>query len=358
MRLLTGFPGFLGTEFITRLLQQTDASFLVLVQEKFEELAKAQIALLEAGIPGATGRVRPVIGDITLPGLGLPAGFSLQGITEVDHFAAIYDLNVKESLARLVNIEGTRNVLDFARGLPDLRALHYVSTCYVSGRFGGTFLESDLEKGQVFNNFYESTKFEAERLVRARMKDGLPAVIYRPSIVVGDSRTGATRKYDGPYFVIQWLLRQGKSALLPRLGDPSKFTINLVPSNYVLDAMVRLSQQPSSIGQTFQLADPRPYTIGKIVDILARDCERSLIQIPLPKNFAKFAVSAVPGLEGWLGIPRGALDYFVHPTRYDTSETLRSLQGTGIECPDFSSYSKTLVEYMKENPGVRSKPLV
>lgn len=358
MRLLTGFPGFLGTEFITRLLRQTDASFLVLVQEKFETLALEQIHALEQSIPGARERVKPLRGDITLPGLGLPSDFPGESITEVDHFAAIYDLNVQESLARRVNIEGTRNVLDFTKNLPHLRALHYVSTCYVSGRYDGTFLESDLEKNQSFNNFYESTKHEAERLVRARMQEGLPAVIYRPAIVVGDSRTGATRKYDGPYFVMQWLLRQGRRALLPKLGDPTRFSINLVPSDYVLDAMVYLSQQATSVGRTFQLADPRPHTIEEIVAILARDCGRSLISLPLPRNFAKAAVAAVPGLENWLGIPRGALDYFVHPTRYGTGETENALRGSGIECPDFASYSKRLVDYMKAHPDIRSKALV
>jgi thioester reductase-like protein len=357
MRLLTGFPGFLGTEFIARILKQTDASFRVLVQRKFETLAQEQILSLDQTIPGARSRIIPVTGDITLPGLGLPPDFSGEAITEVDHFAAIYDLNVKEALARELNIEGTRNVLDFVRTLPRLKALHYVSTCYVSGRYDGTFHEGDLEKGQDFNNFYESSKFEAERLVRARMQEGLPAVIYRPAIVVGDSRTGATRKYDGPYFVMQWLLRQGRRALLPKLGNPAKFSINLVPSDYVLDAMVHLSLQASSVGRTFQLADPRPHTIEEIVAILARDCERSLISIPLPKGFAKTAVAAVPGLENWLGIPRGALDYFVHPTRYDTRETLNALKGSGIECPDFSSYSRRLVEYMKAHPDIRSKPL-
>jgi thioester reductase-like protein len=358
MRLLTGFPGFLGTEFITRILRQTDDSFYVLVQEKFESLARQQIEAIEQSGPDLRGRIQPVIGDITLPGLGLPADFSSSGITEVDHFAAVYDLNVKETIAQRINVEGTRQVLDFLKTLPNLKALHYVSTCYVSGRVNGRFFESDLEKNQAFNNFYESTKHEAERLVRNAMREGLPAVIYRPAIVVGDSRTGATRKYDGPYFVMQWLLRQGSRALLPKLGNPSEFTLNLVPSDFVLDAMTHLSQQASSIGKTFQLADPRPHTIEEIVAILARDCGKSLISIPLPKGFAKFAVAAVPGLENWLGIPRGALDYFVHPTDYDTSETLRGLKNSGIECPDFGSYSRRLVEYMITHPEIRSKPLI
>ena len=156
-------------------------------------------------------------------------------------------MNVTEAVGKKINVLGTENILAFCESLPCFKKLHYVSTCYVSGKHEGTFLESDLDLGQKFNNFYESTKFEAEMRVREKMAKGLPASIYRPSIVVGNSQTGETQKFDGPYFIIQWLLRQGKFAILPKLGNPDRYTINLVPSNYVLDAMAYLCNQDSSI---------------------------------------------------------------------------------------------------------------
>lgn len=357
MRLLTGFPGFLGSEFIDRLLRSTPTRFLVLVQPKFEDLAKQQISKLESKIPGASERVTIVIGDITLPGLGISSPALLQEITEVDHFAAIYDLNVDPETAARVNVEGTRNVLNLIPTLPRFKALHYISTCYVSGRHEGRFFETDLEKGQTFNNFYESTKYEAEVLVREKMKAGMPTVIYRPSIVVGNSKTGVTQKFDGPYFVMQWLLRQGKNAIMPEVGNPSAYRINLVPSDYVLDAMAYLSQREDAIGKTFQLADPAPLTIKEVVQVLARDCEKKIIKIRLPKGLTQSALKVVPGLENWIGIPRSSLDYFIHPTEYDVSTTLQFLKGSGITCPSFSSYSKILVEYRKAHPEVRSKAL-
>src|SRR6202000_3048246 len=100
------------------------------------------------------------------------------------------------------------------------------------------FEERDLEKGQAFNNFYEETKHRAEILVRDRMRDGLPATIYRPSIVVGDSRTGVTQKLDGPYFFMRWLLRQPRYALLPVIGGADRFRFNVVPGHFVLGASV------------------------------------------------------------------------------------------------------------------------
>jgi thioester reductase-like protein len=357
MRLLTGFPGFLGTEFISRLLKETDARFLVLIQEKFGDLAKDRIRELDSRIPGAASRVEMIFGDITRPGLGILGDSRLDQVTEVDHFAAIYDLNVAKEPALRVNVEGTRNVLELIESLPRFRCLHYVSTCYVSGRWNGMFREADLELGQEFNNYYESTKYEAERLVRSKMNSGLPATIYRPSIVVGDSRTGETGKYDGPYFVLQWLLRQGRFAVLPEIGDPAAYRINLVPSNYVLDAMAFLATKPSSIGKTFQLADPAPLTIEEVVDLFAKHCEKSLIKIPLPKSFAKAAIASIPGLESWLGIPRSSLDYFIHPTSYDVAETLRALEGSDIHCPRFPDYVKKLIDYRIRNPNLRTKAL-
>jgi thioester reductase-like protein len=356
MRLITGFPGFLGTELMDRLLRNSDARFLALIQSKFLELAKLKILELEKRVPGAIQRIELIEGDITEPGLGL-RNFDRKGqINRVYHFAAVYDLNVSEKLAKKINVEGTRHVLDFIETLPSLKHFHYVSTCYVSGRHDGPFSEADLEKGQSFNNFYESTKHEAEVLVRSRMNE-IPTTIYRPSIVVGDSNTGETQKYDGPYFVLQWLLRQGHFAILPQMGDPTQYTINLVPSNFVIEAMVYLSERESSIGKTFQLADPAPLTIAETVQVLAKACKRQLITIPLPKAFAKWAVGTLPGLETWLGIPRSSLDYFVHPTHYDTRETLNALKDSGIHCPPFESYVKILVEYMTANPEVRKKAL-
>jgi thioester reductase-like protein len=249
-------------------------------------------------------------------------------------------------------------VLGLIKSLPGFRCLHYVSTCYVSGRFNGVFREADLELGQSFNNFYELTKYEAEVLVQNEMKSGLRAAIYRPAIVVGDSRTGETGKYDGPYFVLQWILRQGKNAILPEIGNPESFRINLVPSNYVLDAMAFLATKESSAGKTFQLADPSPLTIKEVVDLFAKHLGKKIIRIPLPKSFAKAAIAGIPGLESWLGIPRSSLDYFTHPTVYEVSQTLQALQGSGIECPPFADYAKSLIDYRIRNPDLRTKAMI
>src|SRR4051812_22238251 len=146
-------------------------------------------------------------------------------------------------------LEGTRHVLDFAERCRALRRFDYVSTCYISGYYSGTFRETDLDLGQRFNNYYEETKFLAELEVRKRT--GLPATVYRPSVVVGDSATGVTQKFDGPYFVMQWLLRQPRLALLPVVGRPKRHRFNVVPRDFIVDALEALTGSDDTVGRTF-----------------------------------------------------------------------------------------------------------
>ncbi len=356
--LLTGFPGFLGSELLSRSMDQSTDRFTCLVQEKFLPLATQKLDSWTLKRPEIRERVRLMVGDITRPGLGIAEPEAMRDVSRVQHFAAVYDLNVKREIAQKINLDGTVNILRFCEKLTGFHRLDYVSTCYVSGRFNGVFREADLEQATVFNNHYESSKHAAETAVREAMKQGLPATIFRPAIVVGNSRTGETQKFDGPYFVMQWLLRQGKRALLPRLGDPDRYTINLVPSDFVVDAIAALCCDPTTTGKTFQLADPAPLSIRDTVRVIAEACEKKLIEIPLPKWLAKSAVGGVPGLESWLGIPRSSLDYFVHPTSYDTTNATTHLERLGIHCPRFEEYVPRLVQFMKENPEIRNQAMI
>jgi thioester reductase-like protein len=359
---VTGFPGFLGAELLPRLLRRRPEDVAVcLVQPHWRATAEDKIAQIEAADPGAAGRIRLVEGDITAPDLGLGAeAAALQAdVREIYHLAALYDLSCGRDLAMRINVLGTRHTLDFAGGCPDLARYQYVSTCYVSGRYAGIFRETDLVKGQTFNNFYEETKYLAEVEVRERMAQGLPATIYRPSVVMGDSKSGKTQKYDGPYFIIQWLLRSpAPLAVMPLVGDPSMTRFNTVPSDYVLDALTHLSGLEDSLGETYALADPSPMTIEELLSELARATGKRLLPVPLPKRVAKTAVARVPGLYQVLRIPASAIDYFVHPTHYDTTNARTALAGTGIDCPPFPSYVDRLVDFVRLHREIGAKAMV
>ena len=358
---MTGFPGFLGSALLPRIVARTGEAATCLVQPRYHHAAELRVKELVAEDSSLDGRIQLVEGDIAAGGLGLSdhdAASVWATVTEIWHLAAVYDLTVDAGLAARVNVEGTRNVLDASVRCDRLRRLHYFSTCFVSGRQPGPFDEEDLEVGAPFHNHYEATKHLAEAEVRRRMGDGLPATIYRPSIVMGDSRTGETQKYDGPYFALQLLLRQPRVALLPVIGDPGLTAVNVVPRDFVVAAAAYLSGLPQSAGRTYALADPHPLTVDAMVDVLADATGRRVIKVPLPRRLAKASIRLVPGVRRLMRMPPELVDYFAHPTWYLTANATADLEGSGIAVPPFAGYAGRLVEYMRAHPEFGSQPMV
>ncbi len=340
--LITGYPGFLASSLLPRILnQRPEDQVACLVEPRFLEVARQRLESLD---PALAPRVQLVSGDITRPGLGLDLPLDP---VEIFHFAAVYDLNMERTLGLRVNLEGTQHVLDFAERCPQLHKLHYVSTCYVSGRYPGVYRETDLDKGQRFNNYYEETKFLAEVEVQ---KSRLPWVIYRPAIVVGDSRSGATLKYDGPYPIIRWLLRLPLASILPVIGDPSVVRLNVVPQDFVLDALTHLSLHASPPGTVYHLSDPEPLTVAEVISELGRACQKRILSVPVPRRPTQALLRHAAPLARWSGFTPAMVDYFVHPTHYLCDNTLRALEGTKIACPDMRRVLPRLVEYVRRHP--------
>ncbi|ANY09874.1 hypothetical protein AFB00_07360 [Pseudonocardia sp. HH130630-07] len=337
---------------------------MALVQEKFAEQARRTLAAIERADPGIAGRTDLVTGDITVPGLGLSDADRsrlLAGPLEIFHLAAVYDLSVPAELGWRVNVDGTRNVVDLARAAMDgsgLTRLQYVSTCYVSGRYDGIFSETDLELGQPFANHYDHTKHEAERVVAKARDAGLPVSVYRPSIVVGDSVTGATQKYDGPYYLLQLLARQGRTAFVPLPRRASRTRFNLVPSDYVVDAIAALAGHDAAVNRTFALAQPDPPTVTRMCEVFADRLGARLRTIPMATGPAAFAIDRVPGVGRFLKVPSSTLEYLTHPSRYDTAATTRMLSELGVHCPAFDDHVDAMVAYFRANPQVGSTAMI
>ena len=329
----TGYPGFLGSALLPRILtRDASATAVCLVQPKFAALARERAR--ELG-----DRVHILEGDITAP-----INFSPADVAEIYHLAAVYDLSVARDTGMRVNVNGTRNVLDFAERCTSLKRLHYMSTCYVSGRHDGVFREEDLDVGQRFNNFYEETKFLAE--VDVRKRTHIPSTIYRPSVIVGDSRTGATQKYDGPYYLIQWIARQPRIAIVPVVGRTTRYRFNVVPRDFIVGAIDYLSGAlPAPAAPCYQLADPEPLTVDALLSLLAAATDRKIIRIRLPFAIAKLGAPM-------LRIPPAAVNYFTHPTTYDTTNAQRDLAGSGVSLPRFSDYASRLIEFFRAHPDI------
>jgi thioester reductase-like protein len=356
--LFTGFPGFIGMRLLPRLLElQPHARFRCLVQARFLEAARQGLAQIEAAHPQARGRIDVVTGDITLDGLGLAdadARALKDGLTSAHHLAAVYDLAVAREVGMKVNVEGTRNVVRFLSSCRRLERLHYVSTCYVSGKTTGVFHETDLDRGQSFKNHYEETKFLAEKEAVA---SGLPLTVYRPSIVVGDSRTGETGKFDGPYFTLTAMERTPSPGVFIKIGS-GRNPANVVPVDFVTEALARLSVSAASRGKTYHLADPAPLTVSETAELFAHELGKRFVYLPVPLAVAK-GLFAPPPVQRLFGMPVQTLDYFDHPCRYDTTQASTDLGALGLHCPPLPSYVSRLVAfYRAHRDGVRREAMV
>ncbi len=350
--LFTGFPGFIGARLIPRLVELApDTAFVCLVQEKFLGAAEESVRTLAKGHPGTAGRIELVTGDITAPGLGLSrskARALARRLIGCYHLAAVYDLAVARDVGMRINVEGTRNVIEFLKGASGLKRLDYVSTAYVSGTAVGPYRETDLDVGQGFRNHYEETKFLAELAVR---ESGLPFVTYRPGIVVGDSRTGETAKFDGPYYVL------GAMRLLPSPGVFLKIgsgdsPVNVVPVDFVLESIARLSTWEGAAGKTYHLTDPAPSSAQEIATLFERALGKTFVYVPVPLTLAQLALW--PRLvQKTLGLPAQALDYFDHPCQYDARRATEDLGRFGVSCPRFADYVQNLVAfYLKKRSEI------
>ncbi|MEM1346983.1 MAG: SDR family oxidoreductase [Myxococcota bacterium] len=351
--LMTGFPGFLSARLVAELVEQGEVGELwLLVLPRMRTAAEAKLHGLEREVSGLKGRWRVVEGDITLPGLGMSPGDAQDVRAHVErmwHLAAIYDLAVEDRTAYRVNVTGTINVLDVCAQCERLERLVYVSTCYVSGDREGRVLERELDAGQGFKNHYEETKFWAEVEVQRRVaKLGLRAVILRPGIVVGDSSTGRTDKYDGPYYVFQLLRRLPHWMPMVNIGS-GEALVNVVPVDFAVQAMAHIGGARESVGAVFHIADPAPMRARDVLALALKILGRKPALAAIPRGVADRILSNAAVEEG-LGLPREALAYFDHGARYDVSNTQRSLAETSIRCPHLSTYLEVLLGYMEREP--------
>ncbi|HEX8097496.1 MAG TPA: SDR family oxidoreductase [Pyrinomonadaceae bacterium] len=346
---LTGFPGFIAGRLLRRLAAE-GARFLLLVQPALAQRAREEVESLarETNLP--LNHFRILEGDITRDDLSLSAAgleAARAETTVIFHLAAVYDLAVGRDVAVRVNLEGTRNVNRFAQSVKALRRYHYVSTCYVAGRREGPILETELRHEAGFRNFYEETKYLAEIEVDA-LKSELPVTIHRPAVVCGDSRTGETAKYDGVYYLILYLLKAPRLLSLLNIGN-SDVSLNLVPVDFVVEAMTELAQEERAAGQTVQLADPDPLTTRELFDTLARTMagRESYVRLPSPLVHFSLTQSLSPKITG---LPRPGVPYFFIRQQYDTTQARALLEPRGVRCPPFHTYAKALVDFAAQHP--------
>ena len=357
---VTGATGFIGKRLVKTLLARKGAVVHFLLRPESE--AKVP-ALLEYWGVGKT-RAVPVYGDLTSKKLGVAADAlkALKGqIDHLYHLAAVYDLSADEASQVEVNIEGTRSAVEFAKAV-DAGHFHHVSSIAAAGLYEGVFREDMFDEAEGLDHPYFMTKHESEKLVRKECK--VPWTVYRPAMVVGDSRTGEMDKIDGPYYFFKLIqrMRQILPPWMPSIGIEGG-RVNIVPVDFVVAALDHISHHTTASGKCYHLVDPVGYRIGDVLDIFSKAAHAPKMNLFvnaallgfIPKSVKKGLMALAPvrrirnAVIKDLGVPEDMLTFINYPTRFDRRETDAALKGTGIECPNLKDYAWRLWDYWERH---------
>ena len=341
--LLTGFPSFVARRLLATLLADEPECFVrLIVRPDYLDQASRTLDAMGA----ARDRVLLLSGDVVSLDLGLSGREYLElvaRVTDVYHIASIWYLGVDRQQTHEVNVVGARQILEACHEMRQLRRLNHLSTAFVAGDREGVIMEDELEQGQRFRNAYEQTKFQAEQLMRQAMPS-LPISVYRPSIIVGDSRTGEIDKLAGLYYLMYAIVHMPPHVpmVMPGKGDKP---LNLVPIDYVCQAMHLISQRQDTAGKTFHLTDPNPLAAQRIFELVAQQVNKPSPVRGVPYRLAR-QVMRFPYLERLTRSPRQLLDDLNHLTIYNSINTLSALHGQ-LLCPPLPSYLERLVEFIQ-----------
>jgi short-subunit dehydrogenase len=357
---VTGATGFIGRNLVERLLQR-EGTIYALVRAG----SRGRLEELRTGWGADGARIVPISGDLTQPGLAVSEEDLLAMRGEIDHFfhlAAIYDIEADAETQQIANVEGTRHAIELATTV-EAGCFHQVSSIAAAGLYRGVWSEDMFDEAQRLDtNPYFRTKHESERLVREECPR--PWRVYRPGIVVGDSRSGAIDKIDGPYYFFKALQRARRvlPSWLPTLGIEGG-EINIVPVDYVAAAIDHLAHEPKLDGRAFHLTDPRPKTAGEVINLFAKAADAPQMAFRLDTDVTEPATSALrsamkllPGSKraikaalDQIGLPASVFTYIDYPTRFDSTATQKALEGSGIEVPPLESYAARVWDYWERN---------
>ncbi len=343
--LVTGYPAFGARQLVAHLLKEQPKSLVyAVVKANLAAQAEEHLASLDAE---ARQRVVLLDGDAAHMSLGLSGAEFHRLAAEVDrihHAAQVTYPGVDKETARQVNLGATREALELARACEHLRAFVHHSTAFVSGDRTGIVHENELQAGQRFRNVVEETKATAEKLVRGAMTR-LPALIVRPALVVGDSRSGEVDRLDGPYLMVLLILSSPADVAIP-LPSRGDALLHMVPVDYVAAAAHALGRDGRAVGHTFHLVDEQPLTGKQVFEMVAASGGRRSPRGFLPANLTRLVLST-PGLERFARSPRLFFEQLITPVRFDTTNTRELLGDTGLRCPPFAAYVDALVAFAR-----------
>jgi NAD(P)-dependent dehydrogenase (short-subunit alcohol dehydrogenase family) len=357
---VTGATGFIGKRLVKKLLERKGTVVYFLLRKESAD----KVAELRSYWGVSAARAVPVFGDLKSKKLGVAAEDVKKLKGQIDHFhhlAAVYDLSADTESQVAVNVEGTRNTVEFARAI-DAGHFHHVSSIAAAGLYEGVFREDMFDEAEGLDHPYFMTKHESEKIVRQECK--MPWTVYRPAMVVGDSQTGEMDKIDGPYYFFKLIqrIRQILPPWMPSVGLEGG-RVNIVPVDFVVNAINVISHQASIGKKCFHLVDPVGYRVGDVLDIFSRAAHAPRMNLFvnaallgfIPKGIKKSLMAIAPvrrvrnAVLKDLGLPEDMLTFVNYPTRFDCRETLAALKGSGVSCPSLNDYAWRIWDYWERH---------
>ena len=334
---ITGGAGFLGWKLVKNLLSETDSKLYLLVRQNSRKSVRERInGLINKSYSRkkrreVRNRLEVVKGDITEKNLGMKRT-QLEELSKkintIYHFAALCQFNMSMPIIRKINLGGTRNVLDFAlkcKANGQFMSFHHISTVAIMGDSGGVLYENSLDRGQRFNNTYEETKFEAEKLVNEYRKKGILASIYRPSVIVGDSLTGEVSDFQMFYHPLHIF----SIGILEEIPANKDLKYNLVPVDYVARAIYLISSDRKNDNKNYHLTNSHSITLNSLLNTASSYFGFKKPKI-IPEN--KFNFKKLKGFRKKVIEPY--LPYFNHKEMiFDTANFRRAVNGAGFTWP-------------------------
>jgi thioester reductase-like protein len=353
--LVTGFPSYTAKRMIGRLLSGSAGEHVyLLVQNRYTADAEEYRAALPAA---QRKRVTVLEGDVSSMDLGLSGKeyrTLVADLTNIHHMAAHLHMGASKEVIQQVNVGGTRGTLELALECQRLRRFNFWSTIHVSGDREGVVMEDELECGQRFLHAYDHSKYAAEKIVRS-MSRRVPSTIFRPGVIVGDSRTGEIDRFDGPYYLMVFIVESPRDLPLPLPGTGAA-PLHLAPIDYVIEAAYTLSRSPDAISRTYHLVDPCPLSARSVYELVAECAHRKSPRGVIPSGIAR-ALLRLPWVSRRTGTSRTLLEGFSRNVTYNCRNTLEALRKTDVWCPPFESYVDNLVRYVREVRAARRRRL-
>lgn len=315
---------------------------------------QASLERFQASLAGRRlpSRFRLLAGDPAKMDLGLSGEEYTEVIeqtTDIYHMASMSHLGAHESAAREVNVTGVKHMLRAASEMNGLKRFNHFSTAYVAGYRTGVIMEDELDCGQKFRSAFERTKFEAEMLLR-QWRQRLPITVYRPSFIVGHSQTGEIdrSRMDGPYMLIRAMLAAPDPIPVPLPGRGDK-PFNMVPIDWVCQAMYALSRRREAIDKTFHLTDPNPLSARAIVDLVAEHAHIKAPRWHMPYNLSRLLMN-LPGIDRFAPRHKQFFESFNQLAIYNCLNTLDTLNLARAEsCPPLTTYLRNIVDFVVKN---------